>query len=255
MNRSDSGGAVVITGAGRGIGRSLTELLVSRGRQVIAMDVDEDSVASLVAEFDADVFGMVCDVGVEGDIASCAAAASLRFDRIDGLVNNAGVSAAFDPSTMTSNEWERFFAVDFRACWLTAKHFFPALKRSAPSAIVNVASIHSLVTVPKMFPYAAAKSGVIGLTRSLALEFASHNIRVNAISPGWTRTRLVQDWFELQADPSAAEASVLAVHPMGRIAEPIEIAEATLFLLSPASSAVTGTELRADLGLSARMAT
>jgi NAD(P)-dependent dehydrogenase (short-subunit alcohol dehydrogenase family) len=120
---------------------------------------------------------------------------------------------------------------------------------------VNVASIHSLVTVPNMFLYAAAKSGVIGLSRSLAMDLGPRNIRVNSISPGWTRTRLVQDWFDAQDDPTAAEQSVLDAHPMGRIAEPLEIAEAIAFLLSPASSAITGAELRTDVGLSAKMAT
>lgn len=186
---ADQGG-VVVTGAGRGIGRALTELLVARGRPVVALDCDLECISSLSEDLGDAVLALVCDV--------------------------------------------------------TA---------AAPSSIVNVASIHSLVTVPGMFPYAAAKSGVVGLSRTLAMDLGPRNIRVNAISPGWTRTRLVQDWFDLQDDPIAAERSVLAAHPMGRMAEPEEIAEAIAFLLSPASSAITGTELRTDVGLSGKMAT
>lgn len=255
MNQSENEGAVVVTGAGRGIGRALTDMLIDRGRRVVAIDIDAECLAAVEAEHGDAVLAVVCDVGIEEDIASAAEQARQRFAVLNGLVNNAGVSAGFDSTTMTVEEWERFFAIDFRACWLTTKHFMSALTASAPSSIVNVASIHSQVTVPHMFPYAAAKSGVVGLTRTLALDLASNNIRVNAISPGWTRTRLVQDWFDLQNDPAEAERSVLDVHPMGRIAEPNEIAEAIMFLLSPASSAITGTELRADVGLSARMAT
>jgi NAD(P)-dependent dehydrogenase (short-subunit alcohol dehydrogenase family) len=106
-----------------------------------------------------------------------------------------------------------------------------------------------------MFPYAAAKSGVIGLTRSLALDMAKHQIRVNAVSPGWTRTWLVQEWFNKQPDPRAAEESVVGVHPLGRICEPSEVAEVVCFLASARASAITGAELSVDAGLSARFAT
>ena len=255
VNLPDGGGAVVVTGAGRGIGRALTELLVDSGRPVLALDVDAEFVSRVADDLGDDVLALTCDVGVESDIEEAARQARERFERLDGLVNNAGVSAGFDPATMTTDEWDKFFSIDLRACWLTTKHFLPALTASAPSSIVNVASIHSLVTVPHMFPYAAAKSAVVGLSRALALDLAPRNIRVNVVSPGWTRTRLVQDWFDLQDDPVAAERSVLDVHPMGRIAEPEEIAEAIAFLLSLASSAITGAELRADVGLSTRMAT
>jgi NAD(P)-dependent dehydrogenase (short-subunit alcohol dehydrogenase family) len=100
-----------------------------------------------------------------------------------------------------------------------------------------------------MFPYAAAKSGVIGLTRSLALDYAPSGIRVNAVSPGWTRTHLVEEWFAMQPDPAAAEASVMKVHPMRRIATPAEIANVVAFVASDEASAMTGAAVAVDCGL------
>ena len=106
-----------------------------------------------------------------------------------------------------------------------------------------------------MFPYAAAKSWLVGLTRSLALDYAPLGIRVNAVLPGWTRTRLVEEWFALQPDPAAAEARVLAVHPLRRIAKPVEIANLVAFVASDEASAITGASLPIDGGLGFKFAT
>jgi NAD(P)-dependent dehydrogenase (short-subunit alcohol dehydrogenase family) len=106
-----------------------------------------------------------------------------------------------------------------------------------------------------MFPYPAAKSGLVGLTRSLALDYGSHNVRVNAVSPGYTRTQLVQQWFERQPDPADAEQKVLKFHPLGRIAAPAEIASVVAFIASDEASFITGAEICVDGGLGARFAT
>jgi NAD(P)-dependent dehydrogenase (short-subunit alcohol dehydrogenase family) len=192
-------------------------------------------------------------VDVTDERAIRAAAAELS--DVVGLVNCAGVASYADAVEMEEEAWDRFFAVDLKSVWLVSKHIVPLMRQSGRGAIVNVSSIHARFTLPGMFPYAAAKSGVIGLTRSLALDLAPEGIRVNAVSPGWTRTRLVDEWFRQQSDPDAALAEVLAVHPMGRIAEPAEIADVIVYLISERSSAITGAEISADVGLGARFAT
>jgi NAD(P)-dependent dehydrogenase (short-subunit alcohol dehydrogenase family) len=169
--------------------------------------------------------------------------------RIDVLVNNAGVNAYFDAVEMTEPQWESVFAVDLKGAWLCAKHVLPGMQARGRGSIVNIASIHSSLTIAGMFPYAAAKSGVIGLTRSLALDYAPSGIRVNAVSPGWTRTHLVEEWFAMQPDPAAAEASVMKVHPMRRIATPAEIANVVAFVASDEASAMTGAAVAVDCGL------
>jgi NAD(P)-dependent dehydrogenase (short-subunit alcohol dehydrogenase family) len=177
-----------------------------------------------------------------------------RHGAVDILVNNAGVNAYFDAATMTEAEWDSVFAVDLKGAWLCAKHALPHMRRRGCGSIVNIASIHARLTMAGMFPYAAAKSGLVGLTRSLALDCARDNIRVNAVLPGWTRTRLVEEWFRMQPDPAAAEQRILDVHPMARIATPEEIASVVAFVASDDASAMTGASVSVDCGLGIRFA-
>ena len=173
---------------------------------------------------------------------------------LDGLVNNAGVNAYFDAVAMTEDEWDSVFAVDLKAAWMLSKAALPGLV-ARRGAIVNISSIQAQLTLRGFFPYAAAKAGLEGLTRSLALEYASAGVRVNAVAPGYTDTRLVQEWLGLQADPAALLQSVLASIPLGRMADPREIGNAVVFLLSEQASAVTGATLAVDCGTGARFAT
>ena len=153
---------------------------------------------------------------------------------------------------MTEDEWEDVFAVDLKSAWLVARAVLPGMKAAKRGAIVNIASLHADMTYPGMFPYAAAKSGLVGLTRSLALEVGRDGIRVNALSPGYVETALVKEFFA-RAEASLRE-KVLAVHPLGRIAAPAEIANCAVFLLSDEASFVTGADWRVDGGLGARFA-
>jgi NAD(P)-dependent dehydrogenase (short-subunit alcohol dehydrogenase family) len=195
------------------------------------------------------------DVTREGEVKAAIDAVVQGSGRLDVLVNNAGVNAYFDATEMTEAQWDAVFAVDLKGAWLCAKHALPAMKRARGGSIVNIASIHAGLTIAGMFPYAAAKSGLVGLTRSLALDYAPANIRVNAVLPGWTRTRLVEEWFRMQRDPAEAERRVLAVHPLGRLSTPVEVANLVAFVASDEASAITGAALAVDGGLSARFAT
>jgi NAD(P)-dependent dehydrogenase (short-subunit alcohol dehydrogenase family) len=164
------------------------------------------------------------------------------------------VNAYLDATTMSESDWDGVFAVDLKAAWLTCKHVLPHLMAKRGGAIINISSIHARLTSPGMFPYAAAKAGVEGLTRSLALDYGPYNVRVNAVAPGFTRTHLVEEWLAQQPDPRAAEQAVLAQHPLGRMAEPAEVAAVVVFLASDLASAVTGAVVSVDCGLSARFA-
>jgi NAD(P)-dependent dehydrogenase (short-subunit alcohol dehydrogenase family) len=167
-------------------------------------------------------------------------------------VNNAGRNSYANPVKMTEEQWDEVFAVDLKAAWLCARAVLPAMLEARRGSIVNIASVHADHTYVGYFPYAAAKSGLVGLTRSLALEVGAQQVRVNAISPGWTETALVADYFSRQ--PPEMREQVLAVHPMGRIATPLEIANCVVFLLSDEASFVTGANWRVDGGLGARFA-
>jgi len=155
---------------------------------------------------------------------------------------------------MTEDEWDRFFAVDLKAAWLGSKHVLPHMLRAGRGTIVNVSSLHAFATLDGFFPYAAAKSGLVGLTRSLALDYGPHGIRVNVVAPGFVRTRLVQESIDRAEDKAAAERAMVAGVALGRIADPHEIARVVRFLASDEASYVTGASLLADGGLTARRA-
>ncbi len=153
---------------------------------------------------------------------------------------------------MTEGEWDAFFGIDLKASWRTAKHVIPHMRAGGRGAIVNVSSIHGFATLEGFFPYAAAKSGLVGLTRNLALDLGPDGIRVNCVAPGFTRTRLVQESIDRAEDPQANERQMVAGVALGRIAEPAEVAHVIRFLASDEASYVTGATLLVDGGLTAR---
>jgi NAD(P)-dependent dehydrogenase (short-subunit alcohol dehydrogenase family) len=247
------GGHVLVTGGARGIGAAIVEKVLMEGARVSIMDRDAAGRDLLVA-LDAGERALFCsgDVTHASEIANAVEAATRQFGPVSGLVNNAGRNVYADPVTMTEAEWEDVFAVDLKSAWLVARAVLPGMKAAKRGAIVNIASLHADMTYPGMFPYAAAKSGLVGLTRSLALELGSEGIRVNALSPGYVETALVKEFFA-RAEASLRE-KVLGVHPLGRLAAPAEIANCAVFLLSDEASFVTGANWRVDGGLGARFA-
>ena len=170
---------------------------------------------------------------------------------MSGVVNNAGVNSHADPVTMTDKEWDDFFAIDMKPVWLTAKLALPAMRKAKGGSIVNICSIHGRLTYPGFFPYGAAKSAVLGLTRNLALDEGKHEIRVNAVSPGYILTDLTKTWLNGEAGRTERANSI---QPLGRMGEPIEIAKVVTFLLSDKSTYVSGSDWAVDGGLGARIA-
>jgi NAD(P)-dependent dehydrogenase (short-subunit alcohol dehydrogenase family) len=235
------GKIAIVTGGARGIGRAIVEKFALEGATVAVFDVLGDA-------------GPRVDVTVDADVAAAVRRVEHEFGRVDVLVNNAGVNAYYDATTMTEAEWDRVFAVDLKGAWLCAKHVLPGMAQRGRGAIVNIASIHASLTIAGMFPYAAAKSGLVGLSRSLALDYAPKGIRVNVVSPGWTRTHLVDEWFARQPDPAAAESSILSAHPLKRMATSEEVANVVAFVASDEASAMTGAEILVDCGLGVQFA-
>jgi NAD(P)-dependent dehydrogenase (short-subunit alcohol dehydrogenase family) len=257
MGRLD-GKVAVVTGGSRGIGRAIVEKFLAEGARVTFLDVDAAGGREAQQAIDAPAGTLsfeAADVTREADVARAFAAVVSRYGRLDVLVNNAGVNAYFDATAMTEAEWDSVFAVDLKGAWLCCKHALPAMKKAGRGSIVNIASIHATLTIAGMFPYAAAKSGLVGMTRSLALDYAPLGIRVNAVLPGWTRTRLVEEWFRRQPDPAEAERRVIQAHPLRRIATPAEIASLVAFVASDEASAIVGAALAADCGLGIQFAT
>lgn len=256
-----NGEVVLVTGGARGIGRAIVEVALREGAHVVAVDTDEDAGARLVTELGDPTASdrtthlrfRAADVTDEEAVRRVVQDVRQDLGPVTVLVNNAGRNVYADPTTMTEARWDDVFAVDLKAAWLCAKQVLADMKTARRGAIVNIASLHATLTVPGMFPYAAAKSGLVGMTRSLALEVGRHGIRVNAVSPGYIRTALVDEYFAQHPDPGA-ESQALEVQPLGRLGEPADVAEVVCFLASPAAAYVTGADWAIDGGLGSRFA-
>jgi NAD(P)-dependent dehydrogenase (short-subunit alcohol dehydrogenase family) len=250
------GEVAIVTGGSRGIGRAIVELFAREGASVVFCGRDADVGRSVEGELDDGraVAFQRADVGVEPDVRDLVSFCCERFAPPTILVNNAGVNANFDATLMSEEEWERFFATDLKAAWLAAKHVLPHMTRAGGGSIVNISSLHAFVTLEGFFPYAVAKSGLLGLTRSLALDYGPRGVRVNCVAPGFIRTRLVQESIDRSADVQAAERAMIAGVALGRIGDPHEVAQVVRFLASREASYVTGASLVVDGGLTARRA-
>jgi NAD(P)-dependent dehydrogenase (short-subunit alcohol dehydrogenase family) len=254
--RSLAGEIAIVTGGSRGIGKAIVELFAQDGARVVFCGRDERAGLEALSELQehGEVAFRQANVASEREVAALTAACVERFGAPTILVNNAGVNANYDAVEMSEDQWDAFFAIDLKAAWLAAKHVLPHMKRAGRGSIVNVSSLHGFATLDGFFPYAAAKSGLIGLTRSLALDYGLYGIRVNVVAPGFVRTRLVQESIDRADDKEAAERAMIGGVALGRIGDPHEIATVVRFLASDEASYVTGASLLVDGGLTARRA-
>jgi NAD(P)-dependent dehydrogenase (short-subunit alcohol dehydrogenase family) len=244
------GKVVLITGAASGIGRATALAFAERGAKLVIGDVSkgaEETVAQIraaggVAEF------VTTDVSDGASVAALVAAAVSAYGRIDVAFNNAGILPPTAPfADMEEADFDRVIAVDLRGVFLCMKHEIRAMLKNGGGAIINTASVAGVVADPGMAPYAAAKHGVVGLTKAAALDYARQGIRVNAIAPGLIATPMTERWL---ADPSISER-LMANSPIGRAAQPEEIAGTVLFLASPAASFINGAVFVLDGGQTA----
>ena len=247
------GKVVAITGAASGIGRATARRFAACGARVVAADIDvpgAHETVDLITAAGGTATAVRTDVADSASVQAMVATAVTTYGGLDIAHNNAGiVGAGANIGEMADETWERGIAVMLSGVFYGIKHEVPAILARGGGAIINTSSGAGLIGFPGMANYVAAKHGVIGLTKTAALEYIKQGIRINAICPGTARSRMVDEWIDGSAE---AEAQVAALHPIGRIAEADEIAEAVLWLASPAASFVVGVALPVDGGYTAR---
>ena len=252
------GKSVVVTGGAQGIGGGISKGFAQAGASVTVVDIDETAAAALTRSLGAEGLAaqyVVADVSSGADAHRAIAGAVSAFDGVDVLVNNAGIQPMHSYVKLdaeTEEGWDRIIGVNLKACFLMSKYAIPSMRERGGGVIINIASVQGLQSQPQVPAYAASKGGVLSLTRNMALDYAPENIRVVAINPGTIDTPMVRTQAKAAGDEDAMVESWGRTHPIGRVGQPADIANAAMFLASDQASFITGEYLCVDGGYMAR---
>lgn len=240
---------VFITGASSGIGKASAFAFADARAKVVACDINADAGMSLVNEIKekgGDAIFIKCDVSKAEDVKMAIEGMIKKFGRLDFAFNNAGIEGISAPTPeCTESNWDQTININLKGVWLCMKYQIPHMLRQGGGSIVNCSSIAGLVGFPGIPAYTASKHGVIGLTKTAALEFAKSNIRINAICPGVIQTPMIDRFTHGEAQ---IQRQLTEGEPVGRVGQPEEIASAAMWLCSNQSSFVTGDSLVVDGG-------
>ncbi|MCA3778815.1 MAG: glucose 1-dehydrogenase [Burkholderia sp.] len=243
-----AGKVAVVTGAATGIGRQAALSFAEAGAQVALLDTvvsAAEDTAHEIERLGAKAIVLRTDVSRDEDVRQAIDMTVETFGRLDIAFNNAGIALRGSPAAdMDEGEWDRTIAVNLKGVWLCLKHECRHMLQSGGGAIVNTSSIMGLVSGPGLAAYSASKSGVVGLTKAVAIDYASRGIRVNAVCPGGIGNTAITDRPENRDDM----ARLMQATPMARLGEPRDIAETVMWLCSPAARFVTGQSIAVDGG-------
>ena len=243
------GQVALITGAAKGMGLAAARGFAKSGAAVAMADMDAEAVgkeAQALVKAGGKALAVTCDVADEAQVRDMVAAAIRAFGRLDAAFNNAGIqSPVTDTAELESAEFDRVISVNLRSVWLCMKYELLEMRKQGSGAIVNNSSLGGLVGLPGRAAYHAAKHGVLGLTKSAALEYGAKGIRINAVCPGTIDTPMVQAMFD---SGNLTREFVAQTQPIGRIGRAEEVADTVLWLCSPAASLLIGQPIAVDGG-------
>ncbi len=243
----------LVTGGGSGIGRASALAFAREGAKVVVADVVVDGgeeTLGMIKKAGGEAIFVKIDVSKAAEVEAMVNKAVETYGRLDCAYNNAGVEGSWVSTTeYTEENWERVISINLKGVWLCLKYEIAQMLKQGGGSIVNTASVAGLVGTPEASAYVASKHGVVGLTKTAALEYAKLGIRVNAVCPGAIRTPMLERVISTQ--PQLAE-SATAMEPVGRLGSPEEIAEAVVWLCSEAASFVTGHAMAVDGGMVAQ---
>ncbi len=252
MGKAEFEGKVaLVTGGAMGIGEAVATLFGERSAQVLIVDRTFDQackVAEYIEKRGGQARAILADVSKAKEARRAVETAVEAFNRLDIVVNNAGIQRYGTVETTSESEWDEVINVNLKSAFLICRYAIPHLKASQ-GAIVNIASVQAFASQRNVAAYTTSKHGLIGLTRSLALDFASNGIRANAVAPGSVDTPMLQWAVSLDSNPKALMKTLSETHPLGRVAKSSEVAEVVAFLASSRASFVTGATYFVDGGL------
>jgi NAD(P)-dependent dehydrogenase (short-subunit alcohol dehydrogenase family) len=247
------GKAALVTGGASGIGRAAALAFAREGAKVVVSDVvvaGGEETVTLIKAAGGEALFVKADVAKPAEVEAVIASVVAAYGRLDCAVNNAGIEGVMASTVdCTEENWDRIIAVNLKGVWLCMKAEIAQMLKQGGGVIVNIASVAGLVGFSGLPAYVASKHGVVGLTKTAALEYAKSGIRINAVCPGVIQTPMLERLF--QSNPQAGEASA-ALEPVGRLGQPGEIAEAAVWLCSDAASFVTGLPMAVDGGFIAQ---
>ena len=247
---------VIVTGSGSGIGETTAIKFAQEGAKVVIADIDAkngETVSDKINKSNGSALFIKTNVANFETVNQMVDITLNEFGSPDILINNAGINVFGEPLNMPDSEWKKAFSVDLDGVWFGCKAVLPHMLKKNKGAIVNVASVHGIQIIPNCFPYPVAKHGVIGLTKALAVDYASKGIKINSISPGYIDTPIVERFFKTKPDPEAARKEAENHQPIKRMGTTEEIANTIMFMSSDECNYMIGANIIVDGGITLRM--